>query len=191
MDEATEETITGEQIWEALQADSEFAARVTSKGARAWARRMVSQMPERLGDVFDLRLTPEHLVRLKREAAVEIFTWKRIMRAEAQMFRDLLLGKSLGYATAYAALFLTSAPDLLHSGERVLPSVMRYETDGSGTPPEPASVDLAETGLNEAARSAYRAGTLTVGRLLLLNPVAFFRGPNPPNKKEETDQPTH
>lgn len=187
MDDKATTSVTGEEIWEALQKDPVFQERILTTAARTLTRDVAAELSRWLAHREDAPMTAEDLVRLKKQSqrVVILLTLKKWLYRE--LTAAMMRGKSatefieeevcalVGKANLRSLPSTDDSPEETRFAETLL-----VEMD-----PSEATVILE---LNEAARTAYNTGTLTVGTLLRLHPGFFLPWLAPTRKTETEDE---
>ncbi len=173
MEDATQE-ITGEQVWKALQGDHWFRGHITHEEARAVFRGECLRLPSVLADELRQPLTIVTLARAQAKVLTDQdksgFTLRLFRSYPEEMFRG---AKEQVIAQAVAR------------ERQELPVVQRFAKNAS----EWLDQFMTRTCMSEAevlasplngrleapAMELYRQGKLTIGKLLVMQPLALMR----------------
>lgn len=155
-------TIDSKKAWTALSADPEFAAGVPAS-AQPHFKELVESLPERLGDLSGEPLTLASLARAKiavLKATVETGFLKKMAASMGQPGMDAMMEAGIDLMLATFEEIAGNADGWLGEQEIDEATFMSHPKGGR---------------LNGPAMRAYRAGTLTVGGLLELQPLAIIQ----------------
>ncbi len=166
------ETVTGDQVWKALENDPTFRNDIPPGKPVEIFRELALGLPAVLADQLGTPLTMESFVKAKlavmRYIAEGGFT-KRLIAAYPE--------------EAFGGIF--SPEEMAEQGQAAIEALLPRLEELAGNMPawlaengvdEPEALAHPKIGkLNAAAMEEYRAGTLTVGRLLALQPATIVK----------------
>ena len=161
-------TVNSEEIWKALQNDEKFTAAMRSDAMRTVARELIDATPTILATQLDEKVTLASFVRAKGA----IIKWM----AAGGFVKKLVC--------AYPAELLPGSPEELaevadaamrEAAEMVDKAVeMVDDLPDGGMTEEIGQLSAAMRKLNPAAKKELKSGTLTIGRLLLIDPNSLI-----------------
>lgn len=167
----TKNRITGEQVWDALKEEANFLAEVPEGAPRAIFRELCLELPTILKEDLDAPLTLKTLMRAKvtmldrmnetglLRRLVEAYPLELLNGMPREMLVDTLADSVTGLVAAMQ--------EILEDFDAWFARAGVHEAD--------ILADPKHGRLNAAAMEAYRAGTLTVGGLLVLQPWALIK----------------
>lgn len=162
---------TGEQVWEAMCQDPAFQAEVPSGKPRELFRELGMRLPEILAEHLDKPLTLRSLIEAKLAVVNDIagsdFMERLIASYPVQALRGQDVQRLVATVKAVLAQALTSMESVLGEFDGFL---RRQNASEEQLLAHPKGGKLGP-----AAMAEYRAGTLTVGRLLALQPHVIVK----------------
>ena len=162
---------TGEQVWEAMCQDPAFQAEVPPGKPRELFRELGMRLPEILAEHLDKPLTLRSLIEAKLAVAKDVadgdFMERLIAAYPVQMFQGQDMQGLVAMAKTVLSQALTSMDGVLADFDVF---IRRQNASEEQLLAHPKGGKLGP-----AAMAEYRAGTLTVGRLLALQPQVIVK----------------
>lgn len=165
-------TFDPEAVWQRMLENAEFAAQVPEGEPRTLWRELVGQLGEVIGDQMDAPLDVtsflETKVRVARHFVATNFP-ERAVRAYPDDHPLFMLMDKKGVIAMTSAMY----PKLVEMAERILLDVPEFLRE-QGITEWVFLSNKKGAGLEDEAIRAWRAGTLTVGGLLAMQPKTIL-----------------